>query len=463
MWNLVGFQTRLRIPEQQRVFRMIPGLEDAEFLRYGSIHRNSVPQQPGRARPRARRRATTTASSSPASSPASRATPSRSAPVCWRGSTWRGGSVAQPAAGPAADHDARRALPLPPGGRPGALPADERQLRPARAAATAARSTGRRIGRRSRRWWSGRARTSHAWLATAVSAGQRAERGPAPSRRPAVPWQFLDHLEKERQTVAEHRQGLSPRPRRVHRVPAAGTTAGDWTFGHASTGSASADFSVSCSAGASPSARRRGRSRRCGASIASCRCTTGSGDEPGSRGASAPRLGSDCPATWIVAADRRALRRRPRRERPATTSARLRDLAMLELFYSTRHAAVGAAGLDLADLDLLSDQVKVRGKGRKERIVPVGARASAGAAALSGPAGRRCRPVAAGRPAGGVRGPARPAARAAERAAARAPGVRRDRWARGCGPTRCGTRSRPTCSTPAPTCGPCRSCWVTRP
>ena len=36
MWNLVGFQTRLRIPEQQRVFRMIPGLECAEFLRYGS-------------------------------------------------------------------------------------------------------------------------------------------------------------------------------------------------------------------------------------------------------------------------------------------------------------------------------------------------------------------------------------------------------------------------------------------
>ncbi len=41
MWNLVGFQTRLRRGEQERVFRMIPGLEEAEFLRYGSIHRNS--------------------------------------------------------------------------------------------------------------------------------------------------------------------------------------------------------------------------------------------------------------------------------------------------------------------------------------------------------------------------------------------------------------------------------------
>jgi methylenetetrahydrofolate--tRNA-(uracil-5-)-methyltransferase len=46
MWNLVGFQTRLRIPEQQRVFRAIPGLGDAEFLRYGSIHRNSFVNSP---------------------------------------------------------------------------------------------------------------------------------------------------------------------------------------------------------------------------------------------------------------------------------------------------------------------------------------------------------------------------------------------------------------------------------
>lgn len=46
MWNLVGFQTRLRIPEQARVFRTIPGLSGAEFLRYGSIHRNSYVNAP---------------------------------------------------------------------------------------------------------------------------------------------------------------------------------------------------------------------------------------------------------------------------------------------------------------------------------------------------------------------------------------------------------------------------------
>jgi methylenetetrahydrofolate--tRNA-(uracil-5-)-methyltransferase len=46
MWNMVGFQTRLRYPEQQRVFRMIPGLANAEFLRFGSIHRNSYINTP---------------------------------------------------------------------------------------------------------------------------------------------------------------------------------------------------------------------------------------------------------------------------------------------------------------------------------------------------------------------------------------------------------------------------------
>jgi methylenetetrahydrofolate--tRNA-(uracil-5-)-methyltransferase len=41
MWNMVGFQTRLRTGEQRRIFRLIPGLQHAEFLRMGSIHRNT--------------------------------------------------------------------------------------------------------------------------------------------------------------------------------------------------------------------------------------------------------------------------------------------------------------------------------------------------------------------------------------------------------------------------------------
>ena len=45
-FNMVGFQTRLKWPEQKRVFSMIPGLERAEFLRYGSIHRNTFINSP---------------------------------------------------------------------------------------------------------------------------------------------------------------------------------------------------------------------------------------------------------------------------------------------------------------------------------------------------------------------------------------------------------------------------------
>jgi methylenetetrahydrofolate--tRNA-(uracil-5-)-methyltransferase len=45
-YNLVGFQNHLKFPEQIRIFRMIPGLENAEFLRFGQIHRNSFINAP---------------------------------------------------------------------------------------------------------------------------------------------------------------------------------------------------------------------------------------------------------------------------------------------------------------------------------------------------------------------------------------------------------------------------------
>ncbi len=45
-YNMVGFQTKLTYGEQKRVFRMIPGLEQAEFLRYGSVHRNTFINSP---------------------------------------------------------------------------------------------------------------------------------------------------------------------------------------------------------------------------------------------------------------------------------------------------------------------------------------------------------------------------------------------------------------------------------
>ena len=47
LYNLVGFQTRLKFGEQKRVFRLIPGLEEAEFARYGVMHRNTFLNSPG--------------------------------------------------------------------------------------------------------------------------------------------------------------------------------------------------------------------------------------------------------------------------------------------------------------------------------------------------------------------------------------------------------------------------------
>jgi len=52
-----------------------------------------------------------------------------------------------------------------------------------------------------------------------------------------------------------------------------------------------------------------------------------------------------------------------------------RDLAILEMFYSTGMRLSELAGLDMKQIDIVSDQVKVRGKGRKERILPIGSHA----------------------------------------------------------------------------------------
>jgi len=51
LYNLVGFQTNLKFPEQKRVLRLIPGLEKAEFIRYGQMHRNTFIASPKLLRP----------------------------------------------------------------------------------------------------------------------------------------------------------------------------------------------------------------------------------------------------------------------------------------------------------------------------------------------------------------------------------------------------------------------------
>ena len=98
-------------------------------------------------------------------------------------------------------------------------------------------------------------------------------------------------------------------------------------------------------------------------------------ESPLLRAAKAPKLGRKLP-TYL---DRsRTETRFEAMEARASDDqfAALRDLAMLELFYSSGLRLSELTGLNLDDLDLLSDQVKLRGKGRKERIVPVGNRAS---------------------------------------------------------------------------------------
>ena len=47
LYNIVGFQTHLKFPEQKRVFSMIPALRNAEFVRYGVMHRNTYLNSPG--------------------------------------------------------------------------------------------------------------------------------------------------------------------------------------------------------------------------------------------------------------------------------------------------------------------------------------------------------------------------------------------------------------------------------
>lgn len=101
----------------------------------------------------------------------------------------------------------------------------------------------------------------------------------------------------------------------------------------------------------------------------------GRADANPARAARSPKLGRTLPVH---------LERREMEELFAAAQARAdagglagaRDLAMLELFYSTGMRLAELAGLRDADLDLVSDQVKVRGKGRKERILPVGRPAS---------------------------------------------------------------------------------------
>ena len=98
-------------------------------------------------------------------------------------------------------------------------------------------------------------------------------------------------------------------------------------------------------------------------------------DIPAIRAARQPRLEKRLP-TYLLTEQVTALFKVAEGLAEGDDGDAVRDLAMLELFYSSGLRLSELRLLDLAALDLLSDQVKVLGKGRKERIVPVGQRAS---------------------------------------------------------------------------------------
>jgi len=140
-----------------------------------------------------------------------------------------------------------------------------------------------------------------------------------------------------------------------------------------------------------------------------------------------------------------------------------RDLAMLELFYATGMRLSELAGLDLPDVDVVSEQVRVRGKGRKERIVPFGGHASRALRRylreredLLDRAGRD------GRTGGPCSSRARGSAfRAAGCSASSGGSLTPSAGARGIACTRCDTASRRTSWTPERICGRSRSCSAT--
>ena len=103
---------------------------------------------------------------------------------------------------------------------------------------------------------------------------------------------------------------------------------------------------------------------------------TGRAGSNPARAARTPRLGRSLP-THLSRAEMDELLGEAIRRAEAGGFREARDLAILELFYSTGMRLAELAGLNDADLDLVADQVKVRGKGRKERLLPVGRLAGA--------------------------------------------------------------------------------------
>lgn len=183
---------------------------------------------------------------------------------------------------------------------------------------------------------------------------------------------FLEHLEKERQvsdnTLRAYRRDLAAFTEFLDRH-----TGGDWDFGRVDR------LGIRGFLG---EMQRRGLAKRSMARALSAVRTLyrflqahhGLERSP-VRAARVPKLARPLPG-YLDRERTEALFQAAEARAVGEAQGGLRDLAILELFYSSGLRLSELTGLNLLDLDLLSDQVKVRGKGRKERLVPVGTRAS---------------------------------------------------------------------------------------
>ena len=183
---------------------------------------------------------------------------------------------------------------------------------------------------------------------------------------------FLEHLEKERQ-VSGHTLKAYQRDLEAFTAFLDRHTGGDWDFGRVDR------LAVRGFLG---EMQRRGLAKRSMArALSAVRSlyrflqTHHGLERTPVRAAKAPRVERHLPG-YLDRARTEGLFAAAESRAAGEDPVAVRDLAILELFYSSGLRLSELTGLNLLDLDLLSDQVKVRGKGRKERLVPLGSRAS---------------------------------------------------------------------------------------
>jgi site-specific recombinase XerC len=381
MWNLVGFQTRLKIGEQKRIFQMIPGLEEAEFLRWGSIHRNTYLNFPARLTAHGSLRDRPSCSS-PGSSPGWRVH------GVHRGGDPRGGEPGPDrarggAGGPAADHHAGRADALPARGGPAHF-----QPMNSNFGLVDPLETPVRDKQRKRELLAERGQADFAaWMSHGhACGGDRVRRGGGrgmtgiPAARTIAPpelEEFLRHVEHERQLS---RARCAPTADDLAEFEAFLTRyygSDEWSWSGVDR-LAIRSFMGDCLTrrGSRASARSRGSSPPCGALPLPARGGAGGGEpRPSVR---TPKRERTLPGF---------LTREQMERSSALAEGRaleggflgVRNLAIVELFYSTGLRVSELQQLEPSDLDLVSERVRVRARGARSGSSPSG-----------GPRSRRC-------------------------------------------------------------------------